>query len=149
MVSHLSTMFCLTGFVCQLAFVRTRKKPIERMKEIWKGRPGELTCHQEETKERARGFTAAESFLLSIPLIFLCSPSHLHGRWEVSEVGKVKLLCFVDPQAQWTTAQINQFFSANGDQAPNLLLKGGVRLCGWCFCFIFLNQALITTCAAF
>lgn len=42
MVSHLSTMFCLTGFVCQLAFVRTRKKPIERMKEIWKGRPGEL-----------------------------------------------------------------------------------------------------------
>lgn len=41
-VLHLSTMFCLTGFVCQLAFVRTRKKPIERMKEIWKGRPGEL-----------------------------------------------------------------------------------------------------------
>lgn len=77
-----------------------------------------LTCHQEETKERARGFTAAESFLLSIPLIFLCSPSHLYGRWavsEVAEVGKVNLLCFVDPQARWTTAKINQIFSANGD----------------------------------
>lgn len=96
-----------------------------------------LTCHQEETKERARGFTAAESFLLSIPLIFLCSPSHLHGRWAVSELGKVNLLSFVDPQARWTTAKINQIFSANGDQAPNLLLKGSVRLCGWCFSFLF------------
>lgn len=92
-VLHLSMAFCLTGYVCQLAFVRARKKKKKKNQERERRRKASLcqmlTCHWEETKERARGFRAAKSPLLCLHLIFLHYSVHLHGRYISSGASKL------------------------------------------------------------
>ncbi len=76
---------CLPACLCQS---QTETKG-GKGRKIWKERPGKLCsarcslATEERQKERARGFKAKRSSLLSFHLIFLHYPVHLHGRYIV------------------------------------------------------------------
>lgn len=83
-VLHLSTVFCLTAFVCQLAFVRAQQEPRQRYMEGETRKAQRcqmLTCQREETKEGARGLRAARAPPCSSPHLSLPYCSHLHDRY--------------------------------------------------------------------
>lgn len=79
---------CLPACLCQ-SQEKKKKKNQERERRRKASLCQMLTCHWEETKERARGFRAAKSPLLCLHLIFLHYSVHLHGRYISSGASKL------------------------------------------------------------
>lgn len=113
-VLHLSMVFCLTGFVCQLAFVRAQQKPRKRKKEKYgRGGRGSLALpdahlpqrRDKRKSQRVQGTEIIPPFSSPHLSSLFCSPAWQIYRLKLRNWGKLKLLWLPDPQAPQRTAK--------------------------------------------
>lgn len=113
-VLHLSVVFCLTGFVCQLAFVRARQKPRERKKEKCGRRDREslalpdahLPLRRDKRKsQRVQGNKIIPPFSSPHLSSLSSSPAWQIYRHKLQNWAGANLLWLPDLQAPWRTAK--------------------------------------------
>ena len=94
-VLHLSMVFCLTGFVCQPAFVRARQKPREGEEEKYGGETTTLSSLPDarlpprRDKRKSQRVHSSEIIFPHSSPIFLRYLVHLHGRYTVVSLREV------------------------------------------------------------
>lgn len=110
-VLHLSMAFCLTGYVCQLAFVRAREKKKKTKRGKGRGKLRSARCSLATEKRQKKepegsGQQNHRSFVFtssSFTTVFTCMADIY--RQELQSWGKANLLWPLDPQAPWRTAK--------------------------------------------